>query len=209
MGRTRGFDEAMVLDAVRQQFWNYGFQATSTYDLMDATGLAKGSIYHAFGNKRDLYLRVFSDYCDEMVDYARKTLDDDGGSPVARITHYMASLMERSCSGSPRRGCFLSKATADLAGQDADVAALARNTFDFIAEALATAVRAAQSAGEVDPEADARTLGYLLLAVSRGIDSVAKGDVDTDVLRNTAAAAIDLLPKPRPSGSRVDRRADG
>src|SRR6202165_3127208 len=156
MGRTRGFDEATVLDAVRHQFWNYGFQATSTYDLMDATGLAKGSIYHAFGNKRDLYLRVFSDYCDEMVDYARKTLDDNGGSPVARLTHYMAAVMERSCSGCPRRGCFLSKATADLAGQDADVAALARNNFAFIAEALATAVRAAQSAGEVEDRESTR-----------------------------------------------------
>ena len=197
MGRTRGFDEATVLDAVRQHFWNYGYQATSTYDLMDATGLAKGSIYHAFGNKRDLYFRVFSDYCDDMVDFARRTLDDNGGSAVARIKVYVESVMELSCSGSPRRGCFLSKATADLAGQDADVATLARTALDRIAEALATAVRAAQSAGEVDPQADADALGYLLLAVSRGIDSVAKAGVDAGVLRNTAVTAIDLLLKPR------------
>ncbi|MDT7668071.1 MAG: hypothetical protein QOC74_854, partial [Pseudonocardiales bacterium] len=33
MGRTRGFDEATVLHTVRDQFWDTGYEGTSTYDL--------------------------------------------------------------------------------------------------------------------------------------------------------------------------------
>lgn len=69
---------------------------TSTYDLMEATGLGKGSIYKAFGNKHDLYVRVFSDYCRDLVAQAREQLQ--GGpkavlpSPMARLEHYLVSL---------------------------------------------------------------------------------------------------------------------
>ncbi len=43
MGRNRGFDETTVLDVVRDRFWTTGFDGTSTYDLMEATGLGKGT----------------------------------------------------------------------------------------------------------------------------------------------------------------------
>ncbi|MDH6622914.1 AcrR family transcriptional regulator [Streptomyces sp. LBL] len=58
MGRKRGFDETTVLDVVRDRFWITGFDGTSTYDLMEATGLGIGSIYKAFGNKHDLCVRT-------------------------------------------------------------------------------------------------------------------------------------------------------
>src|SRR5437667_182856 len=71
MGRKRGFDEDRMLAVIRDQFWSQGYEGTSTYDLMAATGLGKGSIYKAYGNKHELYLRTFTDYCDGIVADAR------------------------------------------------------------------------------------------------------------------------------------------
>ncbi|HEX4249555.1 MAG TPA: hypothetical protein VH008_16950 [Pseudonocardia sp.] len=96
---------------------------------------------------------------------------------------------------SPHRGCFLSKATADLAGAHAGVAERARDAFERIAAILADAVRDAQRAGEVDPAADPAVLGYLLLSVIRGIDCIAKAGVEASVLRDTARAAVSVLPR--------------
>jgi TetR/AcrR family transcriptional repressor of nem operon len=55
MPRPRSFDEDHVLELVRQRFWDTGYAATSLDDLMTATGLAKGSLYGAFGDKHTLF----------------------------------------------------------------------------------------------------------------------------------------------------------
>ncbi|MFK0158489.1 TetR/AcrR family transcriptional regulator [Streptomyces sp. NPDC090493] len=209
MGRKRGFDEVAVLDVVRDRFWTTGFAGTSTYDLMEATGLGKGSIYKAFGNKHDLYVRVFSDYCRDLVTQARRQLQGDSeavpSSPVARIEHYLVSLTSAFANESPHRGCFLTKVTADRAGEDEAVALMARRAFDDLAGALAAAIREAQEVGEVADHVDAEALGYLLLSVIRGIDSLAKAGVSAAKLEQTARSAVTLIPgatPPRLNGSR-------
>lgn len=199
MGRKRGFDETTVLDVVRDRFWTTGFVGTSTYDLMDATGLGKGSIYKAFGNKHALYVRVFSDYCQGLVAQAREELREGPNavltSPMARLERYVVSLADAFATESPRRGCFLSKVTADRAGEDDMVAGTARRAFEDLAGALASAIRDAQDAGEVAEHVDATALGYLLLSVVRGIDCMAKAGVDGTTLRQTARSALELIPR--------------
>ncbi|MFF3565997.1 TetR/AcrR family transcriptional regulator [Streptomyces sp. NPDC002574] len=199
MGRKRGFDETVVLDVVRDRFWSTGFAGTSTYDLMEATGLGKGSIYKAFGNKRDLYLRVFSDYCQALVAQARDQLrgapDAAPGSPLARLENYLVSIADAFAAESPHRGCFLTKATADLAGEDEKVAQVARRAFDDLAGIFAATIRDAQDAGEAADRADSSALGYLLLSVIRGIDSIAKAGVDAATLERTARSAVAVIPR--------------
>jgi AcrR family transcriptional regulator len=198
MGRNRGFDETTVLDVVRDRFWTTGFDGTSTYDLMEATGLGKGSIYKAFGNKHSLYVRVFSDYCQGLVAQACEELREGPHtvltSPMARLERYVVSLADAFATESPRRGCFLTKVTADRAGEDGMVAGTARRAFEDLAGALASAIRDAQDAGEVAEHVDATALGYLLLSVVRGIDCMAKAGVDGTTLRQTARSALELIP---------------
>ncbi|MGW0995677.1 TetR/AcrR family transcriptional regulator [Streptomyces sp. NPDC002523] len=199
MGRKRGFDEAAVLDVVRDQFWTTGFAGTSTYDLMEATGLGKGSIYKAFGNKHDLYVRVFSDYCEDLLAQAREQLQ--GGpeavltSPMARLERYLVTLAKTFADESPHRGCFLTKVTADRAGEDEKVAQTARRAFDDLADVFAATIHDAQDAGEVADHVDSSALGYVLLSVIRGIDSIAKADVDGATLERTVRSALALIPR--------------
>ena len=49
---VRQFDESEVLEKAMRAFWAHGFEATSLRDLVDCTGLNRGSIYAAFGDKR-------------------------------------------------------------------------------------------------------------------------------------------------------------
>ena len=56
------FDEDEVVAAARDEFWERGYAATSVDDLTAATGLGKGSLYGAFGDKHSLYLRALDDY---------------------------------------------------------------------------------------------------------------------------------------------------
>lgn len=194
MGRTRTFNEDDVLRAARDRFWDAGYEGTSTYDLMHVMGLGKGSIYKAFGNKHDLYMRVFSGYCEDLVSQTEQALAASTASPIRRLEEYLISLAHLFGSESPRRGCFLTNATADLAAKDEAVAVQARRTFDGIAAVLASTVRDAQAAEEIDPEADATELGYLLVSVIRGIDCMARARVEESVLTSAVRRAIGMLP---------------
>ncbi|MEU0742838.1 TetR family transcriptional regulator [Streptomyces sp. NPDC006134] len=58
MGRPRKFDETRALTAVMNTFWQRGYEATSTRDLAESTGMGLSSLSNAFGGKRQLYLRA-------------------------------------------------------------------------------------------------------------------------------------------------------
>ncbi|MFI0967642.1 TetR/AcrR family transcriptional regulator [Streptomyces sp. NPDC021080] len=202
MGRPRTFDETTALRTMREHFWSSGFHGTSTYDLMDATGLGKGSIYKAFGNKMNLYVQIFADYCTEIVSAARAELNppadvvDASASPLHRIEQYMLSLAHTFATSPERRGCFMSKGTADLAASEEAVAAVARSAFADIAGALSQAVRDAQRVGEIDAQADPDALGWVLFSVLRGINAFAVAGMDETTLNTTVRTTLDLLPRP-------------
>ena len=54
-GRPKDFDETAVLDKAIDIFWKKGYEATSLEELLAAMGMGKGSMYHNFGNKREVF----------------------------------------------------------------------------------------------------------------------------------------------------------
>ncbi|MBB2903360.1 AcrR family transcriptional regulator [Kineococcus radiotolerans] len=194
MGRVRSYDEATVLDAARAAFWTHGFAGTSTYDLADATGLGKGSLAHAFGTKHDLYLRTFADYCDELVADAERALSPNGRSDARQqLSEYVLSVTTAFGAASPRRGCFLTKATVDLAAEDPAVAEISHRTFERLAAAMGTSIAQAQADGQVG-DGDPQVLGLLMLSVLRGVDCIAQAGAEANMLNTIAQTALALLP---------------
>jgi len=61
MARPRAFDEQVVLSQARTLFANQGYNGTSIDDLVKATGLLRGSLYKAFGSKRNLFERLLAE----------------------------------------------------------------------------------------------------------------------------------------------------
>ena len=58
MARPRNFDEDDVIDRAAAAFGRLGYAACSVDDLVDATGLQRGSLYKVFGSKRGLFEQV-------------------------------------------------------------------------------------------------------------------------------------------------------
>lgn len=55
MARPVKFYREQVLEKVMLLFWERGFAGTSLNDILNATGLRKGSLYRSFGNKEKLF----------------------------------------------------------------------------------------------------------------------------------------------------------
>ena len=56
MGRNRTFIEADIVAKCAEVFRSTGYEGTSIDDLVQATGLHRGSLYKAFGSKRGLFV---------------------------------------------------------------------------------------------------------------------------------------------------------
>ncbi|TWP48008.1 TetR/AcrR family transcriptional regulator [Lentzea tibetensis] len=189
MARPRKFDEVTVLRAVRDQFWSTGYAGTSVDDVLAATGLGKGSLYGAFGDKHQLFVRVFDGYCTEVVDQVRKSLEGPDSTAFERLRAHVVAV----AAGSDLRGCLLAKGTTELAGQDADVTTRARRAFEELEDLLTRCVTQAQRHGDIAPDADPRALAGLLLAVLRGIEALGKAGKTS--LHEIAETALAVLPR--------------
>lgn len=183
MARPRTFDEETVIKAALGRFRATGYSGTSLDDLVKATGLAKASIYNAFGDKHALYLRAFESYCFEVVDALSRQLDGPDDAAADRLRGFIRQIADTAeTTSSPPISCFLSKATAELAAHDPEVACVAQRTFQRIEEILTEAVSAAQRAGAVSDSPDSRSTARHILVVVRGLEALAAAGVDRAVL---------------------------
>ncbi|MGQ4516143.1 TetR family transcriptional regulator [Streptomyces sp. DW26H14] len=197
MPRPRAFDERQVLERAREQFWATGYAGTRMDDIARATGLGKGSLYGAFGDKGKLFHRVFGDWCAAVVEVAEGRL---AGGPdaeaLARLSGYVHLMAENTASDTERRGCLLAKGAAELAQHDPTVAGRSAETMTALLTLLRAEISAAQRHGDIDSAADPERLAALLLTVVRGIEAVGKAGLDPETLRNIAETALAVLPMP-------------
>ncbi|MDT7843432.1 TetR/AcrR family transcriptional regulator [Streptomyces justiciae] len=197
MPRPRAFDERQVLERAREQFWATGYAGTRMDDIARATGLGKGSLYGAFGDKGQLFHRVFGDWCTAVVDVAAGRL---AGGPdteaLDRLSGYVHLMAENTASDTERRGCLLAKGVAELAQNDPTVAARSAETMTALLTLLRTEISAAQRNGDIDRAADPERLAALLLTVVRGIEAVGKAGLEPEALRSVADTALAVLPRP-------------
>src|SRR6185437_343812 len=104
MARPREFDEERVLDAVMLTFWRKGFEATSAQDLVDATGLGRGSLYGAFSNKDGLFEQAILRYngrSRENVERLRQP-----GPAIERLRELFISIIDADIDAAEKPGCL-------------------------------------------------------------------------------------------------------
>lgn len=117
MARPREFDEAVVLDAAVQQFWQYRYEATSVRDLSDRMGITGASLYNAFGGKRSLYRRALEHYLKQTF-RERITRFESQYPPREAMIAFLQEIIEKSFSDKLRRGCMLVNSALEIAPHD-------------------------------------------------------------------------------------------
>lgn len=198
MGRIRQFDEARVLESARNQFWETGYAGTSMDAVATATGLGKGSLYGAFGDKRTLFGRVFESYCTGIVATTRRKLQGPDDGAWKRLRAQMRGVAAGTAADEDHRGCLLAKGTAELAEHDPEILARGRDTVTALRDALTDVVAAAQRHGDIEATVEPVALAGVLLAVQRGIEALGKAGADPATLRSIADTTLALIPSRTP-----------
>jgi TetR/AcrR family transcriptional repressor of nem operon len=197
MARPRTFAEDDVIAAARNAFWLGGYAGTSVDDLTAATGLGKGSLYGAFGDKHSLFLRTLDGYCEAALQAAREQLRGPVQGAYQRIADFVHALAALNTADTEHRGCLMAKSAAELAGTDDVVREKVGHTLDGIHAELARAIADAQREGTVTRGADGDTdpdeLASMLLAVLRGMEALHKAGTRDGIVVDAAEQALRLL----------------
>ncbi|MGW6055589.1 TetR/AcrR family transcriptional regulator [Streptomyces sp. NPDC055189] len=196
MARPRTFDEERALDAAMHAFWVNGYEATSTQDLCEATGLGRSSIYNTFSSKHELFQRALARYIDSMTAVQVEILEDAGRSPMERLRSLFARIVdtEFECREDGHSiGCLTVNTTVELAGRDPDSAELLARDLSVRLDAIGAVIRAGQSSGEIGTKRDAGDLARFLNAVIGGMRISAQGGADRATLTVIAETAMDSL----------------
>jgi TetR/AcrR family transcriptional regulator, transcriptional repressor for nem operon len=177
MARPRTFDEADVVQAAREQFWTRGYSSTSVDDLTAATGLGKGSLYGAFGDKHSLFVRALDDYCTTAVARVSAQLRKPGVPAIDRLANHVQAIVGDVIADADGRGCMMAKSSAELGGADLDVDRIVGDSLRRWRSDLVDCLVEAQGDGAITAEADPQALATMLLGLLRGLEVLRKGGV--------------------------------
>ena len=188
MARPREFDEHVVLARARDAFWAGGAAGTSISDVCEATGLASGSIYKAWGSKTALHHATLEDYLTTAIT-SITTAFRDTPSPLAGIEEWLDSAARAAGGENGPAGCYAVRCAVDTAEDDAWVRERLARHDRALHDELTAAVARAVAGGElevVDPPAFAR----LLLVLVNGIQVEARKGITTAAARAVLTTAL-------------------
>jgi TetR/AcrR family transcriptional repressor of nem operon len=188
VGRARTFDVDAALDAAVATFWQRGFDATSVQQLCQAMNVQPGSVYAAFGSKRDLFVAALRAYAETVSAEAVERINAPA-SGLAGLRDYFARLVDAMVDGRRRWGCLITNSLVELAEHDPELAGMFQQHLANLRTAFAAALARARAAGElregVGPES-----AQFLVAVVQGMNVMAKTRPGRAALRSIADTAL-------------------
>jgi TetR/AcrR family transcriptional repressor of nem operon len=124
MARPLGFDPDMAREALKNIFWERGYEGTSLQDIEAATGQKKQSLYRLFGDKRQMYLAALRCYEEQEIAASAVHFRTRPGTAREAFTWFFLEIVDRTAGVGDRRGCFFCGASTDIAAEDPETAAL-------------------------------------------------------------------------------------
>jgi AcrR family transcriptional regulator len=192
-GRPRAYEPEVALGKALDLFRKDGFAATSLDELSAATGMNRPSLYAAFGDKRELYIKSYARYRADaraaMVEIFRGELPIR--ERLARI--YAAALDIYVADVSEPQGCFTVMTATSEAVADSEIRAMVLDGFAELDRAFASCFRRAKEQGELPPSADPAVLAQLASATIHTIAIRSRARVPRKELEAIANGAIAVM----------------
>ncbi|HET7885478.1 MAG TPA: TetR/AcrR family transcriptional regulator [Bradyrhizobium sp.] len=192
-GRPRSYEPDVALGKALDLFRKDGFAATSLDELSAATGMNRPSLYAAFGDKRELYIKSYERYRADarasMIELFR------GEVPIReRLKRiYAAALDIYLADASEPRGCFTVMTAASEAVADPEIRAMVLDGFGELDKAFASCFRRAREKGELPASADPLALAQLASATIHTIAIRSRARVPRKELEAIVSGAIGVL----------------
>lgn len=192
-GRPRAYDPDVALARATNSFWKAGYSATSLGDLSAATGMNRPSLYGAFGDKRDLYLKALKRYWELSRVAMQETLVYDQPLRDALQRLYGKALSIYLSGKDGPRGCFAIGTAMTEAVGDAKIRAALAEGFRMLDEAFEARIRFAKDHDDLPHDADAAALAMLASATLHTLAIRSRAGASRRSLQAIVDATVDFI----------------
>ena len=189
-GRPRAFDPDVVLGRATELFLRQGYAGASLEDLTRAMGLNKPSLYAAFGDKRELFMRAV-----RQLSTARgkryQAAFERGDSLESAIAEMLDEAVDVNLGDAPP-GCLVVNVSTTEALVDEELAKFTREFLSTTDRVLAQWIEAKYPPrGAVT----SKTIAQMVNGIIHGISVRARAGESKAKLREYARAAAAALAK--------------
>jgi len=207
MAGVKQFDRSQVLDRAMALFWTRGYEATSIHDLVEATGVNRGSIYGTFGDKKGLFLATLDHYLETVAKSLMAELSDP--DPRRAIERMFDSLIRRTSDPKFPRGCFITNTSLECPASGDEITRKIAEAIGQQESAIYRVLRRAQAEGSLASTLDARALARFFLGVAQGLNVVNKAVADPEVLKDMVTVAMSVWDETGGTRQRQSRAHQG
>jgi AcrR family transcriptional regulator len=191
-GRPREFDFDDALAAALRVFWRNGYESATMADLTAEMGIAKPSLYAAFGNKEALFNKALDLYEREKLAYMTSALS----APTARgvAERLLRGALEIQTSTCNPKGC-LGVIAASACGAEAE--SIKAHVIARRASSEAAVVRrfeVARDAGELPETLQPQALARYLFALMQGLAIQGGSGISCEDLNQLVDTSMEIWP---------------
>ena len=148
-----------ILDVAIDEFSSKDFNAVSITHLVDRAGIAKGSFYQYFEDKRDLYLYLMEITAREKEGFLRSNPPPDPAMGLFPYLRWLFNVGFQFQLSNPRLAMVAYRALyTEMLFRDEVLFQFRSQVKDFYRQLLEMGVRQ----GDIDPEIDLETAAFLL-----------------------------------------------
>jgi TetR/AcrR family transcriptional regulator, transcriptional repressor for nem operon len=155
-----------IIQAAAELFLRKGFIATSISDLLEATGVTKGSLYFHFSGKDDIALAVLENAEEEFMAFLDAALA--GPSPAAKLDNFFRQALDAHCRRGFIGGCLFGNTALEASDSNDLYAQRASTLFTKWIANIRTVVADAQAAGQVRTDLPADILAQFVVSSIEG-----------------------------------------
>lgn len=183
----------LILEAAFGQIYRHGYQGTRLDDVVAATGLTKGALYHHFPNKQALGYAVVDEIVREMVRQVWLQPLLDTQDPLGQIIYSIENMEALFGPEIITLGCPLNNLAQEMSPLDEGFRARLDEVYQEWRCGLLNALGRAQTLGQIRTELNCSDVATFVLAALSGCIGVAKNSQSPDQLRICGAGLVDYL----------------
>lgn len=199
VGRPRNFDLDKALEKALEVFWSKGYDGASLSDLTEAMGINKPSLYAAFGNKEQLFLKAVELYENRPCAFFYPALEQPTAYKVAEAM-LMGAATNMADKSHPH-GCVVVQSALSCSEAAASVKeALIAKRRDG-EQNLCARLKRAQQEGDLPEQADPAVLARYLGTVMQGMAIQATNGATQDELLQVARMILQNFPQKNDSAT--------
>ena len=186
------YDRTEVLEKATLAFWTHGYEATSINDLVEQTGLNRGSLYTAFDGKRGLFVACLTHY-DRRHRFEFLTEVSRGLEPRDAILAVFKAAARSGCETGQPPGCLLVNSALEVSPHDMEVREIVNQSLAQVEAFFREKIEAAQANGSILQVVDARSTAKVILGLFLGLRVLVRSELDDTAVSAVINHARELL----------------